>query len=701
MPFSTAKPAPTFPKRDHKTVQHGIERNDPYHWLKDENWRAVMSDPSTLNSDIRGVLEAQNTYTQSIMSSTAALQETLFEEMKGRIKDDDSSVPSPDGPYEYFDQYRPGDQHGLYLRRPRGDERAQPTILIDADALAKGKAFFDLGTVAHSPDHHWLAYSVDNSGAEQYRLYFKRIETGEVLDISVPHTTGAIEWASDSRTAYWVERDDNQRPCKVYRQTLIGDNPDAAPELVYEESDPGFFVSIGRSDASNFIEISTHNHTTSEVWLLDAHDPKARKHLVAARREGIEYDLHEQGDDFYILTNQDGATDFKIMRAPKASPQPEHWEDYAAHTPGTLILGLETYARHLVWLERSNALPRIVIVDMNTQTRHTIEFDEQAYSLGLMGGYEYDTNILRFAYSSPTTPGQVFDYNMATRERTLRKTREVPSGHNRADYAARRISITARDGADIPVTLIHRAGQVMDGSAPILLYGYGSYGITIPASFRTSILSLVDRGFVYAIAHIRGGMAKGYQWYLDGKLEKKVNTFNDYVDAGEALCAQGFGARGRVIAHGGSAGGLLVGAAVNQAPDLFGGVIGAVPFVDVLSTMSDDSLPLTPPEWPEWGNPIESAQDYARLAAYSPYDNVTAQNYPPMLITGGLTDPRVTYWEPAKWAAKLRDHQTGDAPILLKINMDAGHQGESGRYNALKETAFEYAFAMKAAGVEG
>ena len=385
------------------------------------------------------------------------------------------------------------------------------------------------------------------------------------------------------------------------------------------------------------------------------------------------------------------------MRTKQSTPGAKHWQEFIPHTSGTLIIGVETYKGYLVRLERINALPRIVIRDLTTYAETAIDFAEDAYALGLVGGYEFNTKWLRFSYSSPTTPGQIFDYNMETGERILRKTTEIPSGHAPKDYVTKRIQITARDGEHIPVTLIMRADFKRNGKAPCLLYGYGSYGITIPASFRTGILSLIDRGFVYAIAHIRGGKSKGYDWYTKGKLATKQATFDDFVDVGRGLAAQDYTSEGRVIAHGGSAGGLLVGAALNQAPDLFGAVIAAVPFVDVLNTMSDESLPLTPPEWPEWGNPLTDETAYDTIASYCPYTNTVAANYPPILITAGLTDPRVTYWEPAKWAAKLRDHQTGTAPILLKTNMDAGHQGEPGRYDSLKETAFEYAFAVEVA----
>ena len=418
----------------------------------------------------------------------------------------------------------------------------------------------------------------------------------------------------------------------------------------------------------------------------------------SARQDGIEYSLHEQGGVTYILTNAGGAVDFQIMTG-KSGQTPADWTPYIPHQSGRLILGMESFASWLVRLEREEAVPRLVIRNMDSGEEHAIEMPEAAYGLGIKSGYEYATDTLYFTYASPSRPGTVYRYDMKSRERVSVREQVVPSGHTPTDYRVARISITARDGERIPVTILARKDVKIDGSNPLLLYGYGSYGITIPASFRTNILSLVDRGMVYAIAHIRGSMSKGYQWYLDGKLEKKTNTFNDFVDAGRALADLGWTSEGSIVAHGGSAGGLLVGAALNQAPDLFAGVMAAVPFVDVLNTMSDTELPLTPPEWPEWGNPITDEAAFHRLRSYSPYDNVSARAYPPALITGGLTDPRVTYWEPAKWAAKLREHQTGDAPILLKINMDAGHQGESGRYDSLKETALEYAFALDCVGL--
>ena len=714
MPFTYSKTtAPSAQKRPTTNVQLGRERHDDYGWLKDENWRKVMDDPSLLDKDIRTHLEAENAYTSALMVDTADLQAQIFAEMKGRIKDDDSSVPSPDGPWAYAHRYRPGDQHGEYYRTKRGDTESQIDVrgetLLDADALAllskqQGFSFFDIGTLAHSDDHKYLAYAVDVQGAERYDITVMDLQTGLPVGKPIENTAGDLVWADDADkkglTLFWVERDENNRPSKVWRKNVLDSS--AKPVMVYEEPDAGFFVSLGGSDTGDYVEISCHDHTSSETWLIPAKNPNTAPVCAEPRLRDREYDLHDHGDDFYVLTNaanKNGelATDFKIMRTNQSTPGAEHWQEFIPHTPGTLILGIETYKGYLVRLVRINALPRIVIRDLKTDIETTISFDEDAYALGLVGGYEFDTKTLRFSYASPTTPGQIFDYNMETGERVLRKTTEVPSGHNPTDYVTKRIQIEARDGENIPVTLIMRSDFKKDGKAPCLLYGYGSYGITISAGFRTGILSLIDRGFVYAIAHIRGSKAKGYDWYTKGKLATKQATFDDFVDVGRGLAAQKYTSEGRIIAHGGSAGGLLVGAALNQAPELFGAVIAAVPFVDVLNTMSDDSLPLTPPEWPEWGNPLTDETAYDTIASYCPYTNTVDADYPPVLITAGLTDPRVTYWEPAKWAAKLREHQTGPAPIMLKTNMDAGHRGEPGRYDSLKETAFEYAFAVEVA----
>jgi len=691
---------PCVVKKPVTLIQHGRERIDNYGWLKDENWQQVMQSPTKLNPDIKDHLERENAYAAAVMAELTPLKDKLFDEMKNRQQAIDSSVPSPDGEYAYFHQFRDGDQYGVFkqvkIDPVTKTALSPPRDILDIDKLAAQKnGFFNLGSTAHSPDHKWLVYSVDRKGSETFEVFLKPMH-GKAKATGIIDSAGGLEWGRDSQTLFWVIRDDNQRPYAVYSRDIHDLN--STPQLRYKETDPGYFVSISKSDSGEFIHISAHNHTTSELWLIPSDAPNTPPQCVSKRQEGREYSYHEQGSNFYILTNADGATDFQIMQTPKtlltSHLNDEDWQSCIAHTPGTLIIAMETYAQFMVRLVREDALPKIIIRNMKTGAEHDIKFDETAYALGLIGGHEYDTPWLRFSYSSPTTPRQLFDYNMQTGERILRKTQIIPSGHDPKDYLTERLMITGRDGTDIPVTLIMKADTPKNGTAPVLLYGYGAYGHTIAAGFRTNLLSLVDRGFIYAIAHVRGGMAKGYQWYLDGKLSKKTHSFNDFIDVGRALCAINYTRKGHIIAHGGSAGGLLVGASVNQAPDLFGGVIAAVPFVDVLNTMSDENLPLTPPEWPEWGNPITEASAYDRIESYSPYDQVKAQAYPAMFITAGLTDPRVTYWEPAKWAAQLREHQTGNAPILLKTNMEAGHQGESGRYDSLKEVALEYAFAI-------
>jgi len=702
MKLNPALNPPKAAQKPRSTEQLGRMRSDNYAWMKDENWQAVMRDTSLLDADIRKHLEAENAYTAKTLEPISDLKDQIFEEMKGRLQAEDADVPAPEGDYAYYHRYRKGDQHGIYCRKPiqNGDidQAGTEEIILDADALAKeNPGFFDLGSVANSRDHKRLAYALDNKGAENYEIFVCDLTSRQTRSTDITTSTGGLVWASDNKTLFWTERDENQRPFAVYRRNI-----DSAHEksLAYQESDPGFFVSVSETDGRDFIQISAHNHTTSELWLVAADRPEQAAACFSERQAGREYSLHEQGGYFYILTNAQGAVDFQIMRRKISAPTDTDWETYIAHKPGTLILGMESYENHLVYLVRENALPRIYIVDMRNNEVHDIDFDEEAFGLGLKGEQPYDSQWMRFVYSSPTTPAQIYDYNMNDRTRKLRKTQIIPSGHDAENYKTERLNIKARDGESIPVTLLYRSDLDRSTAQPCLLYGYGSYGITIPAGFRTSILSLIDRGMIYAIAHIRGGMAKGYQWYLDGKLEKKPNTFNDFVDVAGTLVDMGYTARGQIIAHGGSAGGLLVGAALNQDPKLWGGVIAAVPFVDVLNTMSDDTLPLTPPEWPEWGNPLVDEAAYDRIAGYSPYDNILDADYPPMLITGGLTDPRVTYWEPAKWAAKLRDHQQSDAPILLKINMEAGHQGETGRYDSLKETALEYAFAVTLVSAE-
>jgi oligopeptidase B len=679
------------------SVHHGVELVDEYAWLRADNWQEVMREPEALDQQIRAYLEAENAHTEDALADTAALQRTLYAEMRARIKEDDSSVPAPDGAFEYFASYVTGGQYPRLCRQPRGGGAAE--LLLDGNKEAEGKRYWQLGAAAHSPDHRLMAYAVDRKGSELFTIRIRDLATGRDLPDIIPDTRSAVVWARDSQTLFYVRLDANQRPLFVYRHR-VGTRA-ADDVLVYEEKDSGFYVGVGQTQSSKFITIEAHDHQTSEVYLIDADRPESDPRLVVPREPGHEYAVEHHGDSLIITTNSEGAEDFRVCEAPAAAPERDNWREIVAHKPGRLILEVIAYQGHLARLEREDGLPRIVIRRFADGAEHSVAFAEEAYSLGISGGYEFDTTTLRFTYSSMTTPAQVFDYDMQARTRILRKTQEVPSGHNPADYVTRRLLAPAADGESVPISLLYRKGTPLDGSAPLFLYGYGAYGIAMPASFSTSRLSLVDRGFVFAITHIRGGKDKGYRWYTEGKRHKKLNTFTDFIAAAEFLARERYTRRGRIVANGGSAGGMLMGVVANMAPDLFLGIIADVPFVDVLNTMLDESLPLTPPEWPEWGNPIASKEDFEIIRSYSPYENVAAKPYPHIFAYAGLTDPRVTYWEPAKWVARLRHLNTGQNLLLLKTNMDAGHGGASGRFEALKELALDYAFALKIADKAG
>ncbi len=691
MPNYPLPAPPIAPKKTHTSSWHGIELHDDYHWLRAQNWQDVMRDPAALPADIKAHLDAENAYAKDIMADTEALQETLFQEMKARIKEDDSSVPAPDGPWQYYSKFVTAGQYPLFCRQPRGG--GDETVLLDGNTEAEGHSYWQLGGASHSPDHKLMAYGIDTNGSEYFTVRVRDLETGRDLDDVIPNTGGGVVWARDGRTFYYTRLDDNHRPLDIFRHKL-GTLPQD-DELVFHQDDSGYYLHLSETQSGDFILIDVSDHESSEVYLLDSHDPQANPRLVAARSDRHEYSVEHHGNHLYILTNSGGAEDFRVCMAPIEAPAQENWQELISHEAGTLILSMTLFKDYMVRLERACSLPRIVIRRLTDNMEHEITFPENAYSLGMSAGYEFETTSLRFTYTSMTTPAQVFDYDMETHERTLRKEQEVPSGHTPADYVTDRLFATARDGVQVPVSVLYSKGTKLDGTAPLFLYGYGSYGISIPASFSTSRLSLVDRGFVFAIAHVRGGKDMGYRWYTDGKREKKINTFTDFIDCGEHLIEQNYTARGRIVTNGGSAGGLLMGAVANMAPELFHGIIANVPFVDVLNTILDKDLPLTPMEWPEWGNPITSLEAFKTIQSYSPYDNVKAKAYPHILALAGLTDPRVTYWEPAKWVAKLREHATSDNMILLKTNMDAGHGGASGRFEALREVALEFAFALK------
>ena len=687
--MSQGRPVPPVAKKIPVTIEQlGRTRVDDYQWMKDDNWQAVLRDPTLIKADVKEHLIAENAYREAMMASTVPLQNQMFEEMKGRIKEDDSSVPAPDGPWAYYTEYRTGDQHPRFMRRPR-DGAGDPQMLLDANALAAGKAYSEVSAADHSPDHSLFAYAEDAQGSEVHQIYVKDLSTGEVLPDPIQSATGNFTFSPDSRWIFWTNRDDNGRPDKIFRRPARG----GETTLVYEESDDGMFLGVGRSSDDRFVLISIENQETSEVRYLPADDMAGTPRVLDPRVVARRYDADHWGDRWVIRTNADDAVDFKIVEAPTEAPAKANWKDLVPHTPGRFIEGTALVKDFLARQERAEANTKIVIRD-RAGAEHEIAVDEPAYALSLGGASEFDTTVMRYAYNSPSTPTSTYDYDLATRERTLRKVQEVPSGHDPADYVVERLNAPAADGELVPVTVLRRNSTPVDGSAPLLLYGYGSYGIPMPASFSTNRLSLVDRGWIYAIAHIRGGSDKGWNWFLSARRFTKKNTFTDFIAAAEHLIARDYARAGNIVAQGGSAGGLLVGAVNNMRPDLWAGVIGQVPFVDVINTMSDTSLPLTPPEWPEWGNPIEDPEAYDYMMSYSPYDNVEAKAYPAVLATGGLSDPRVTYWEPEKWVAKLRPATTSGKPVLLKINMEAGHGGASGRFDYLKEVAHDYAFAV-------
>ncbi len=696
---SSAGTAPVATRQPTETTVHGVVLHDEYAWIRAGNWQEALRDPSVLPPAIRDYLVAENAYAEAVLEPTKPLIEAMVREMRGRIKEDDSAVPTPDGAWDYYDRFREGGQHPIVCRRPRGEADGEQ-IMLDGDALAAGKAFFDLGTAAHSPDHRRLAWSCDDKGSEFFTLKVRDLATGEDLPDTIVETGGEAVWTSDSRAIYYIRLDENHRPLRIFRHALGSDA--TADPLVFEETDSSVFVGMGETTAGGLAVISCSQSDSTETWVLDLDDPAASPRLVLPRSGEVksypDYHPDYDGRKTLFLRTNDEAEDYRIVAVPLATPGKDNWTEVVPHRPGVLVLSASVFRDWLVRLERENALPRIVIRNLTTSEEHAIAFDEEAYSLGILSGYEFDTDTLRFVYSSMTTPNETWDYDMRTRSRVLRKRQEVPSGHDAGDYVTRRLLAPAADGETVPVSLVYRKGTPLDGTAPVLLYGYGSYGASMPASFSTARLSLVDRGFIYAIAHVRGGMEKGYRWYRNGKREHKANTFTDFIACAEHLISQGLTAKGRIVAQGGSAGGMLMGAVANMRPDLFAGILAEVPFVDVVNTMLDDTLPLTPPEWLEWGNPIADPEAFRRMLSYSPYDNVSAQDYPPILALAGVSDPRVTYWEPAKWVARLRATKTDGNPVLLVTNMDAGHGGAAGRFDRLAEVARSYAFAVAVTG---
>jgi oligopeptidase B len=654
---------------------HGEDVTDDWFYLRDRE------NPATIT-----YLEAENRYTEEVMKASKPLEDALYEEMISRIQETDVSCPWRFGRYEYYTRTEQGRQYPLLARRiPGGDEE----ILLDCNALAEGHRYFSLAFDHVSPDGNLLAYAINTDGAEVYTLRFKNLLTGELLPDEAQGVYYSAAWDAAGTCFFYTTLDETKRPYRLWRHTL-GSSADV---LVFEEPDARFNVTIDRSRSGAFLFLTVGSHTTTEVRFLDAAQPQGAFQLFQTRQQDVEYYLEHQGDWFYMRTNQD-AKNFRLLRAPVAAATRGKWTEVTPHREDVALEHVEGFRNHLVTIERANGLKRLLIQDSRTGGEHYVQFDEPAYTFFPDRNEEYDTAKFRFLYTSLVTPRSVYDYDMETRDRELRKQYAVLGGYDPSHYVSERIFATAADGVKVPISLVYRKGTRRDGSNPLYLYGYGSYGILTEPAFSSDRLSLLDRGFVFAMAHIRGSGDMGRRWYDEGKVLKKKNTFHDFIACAEHLIAQKYTAADRLAIAGGSAGGLLMGAVTNLRPDLFHVVVAHVPFVDVVNTMLDDTLPLTVTEYEEWGNPNERAY-YEYIRTYAPYENVGHVAYPHMLVTAGLNDPRVPYWEPAKWVAKLRDRKTGQNLILLKTNMGAGHGGPSGRYEKLREKAFEYAFLIR------
>ncbi|MHA7820830.1 MAG: S9 family peptidase [Erythrobacter sp.] len=680
---------PIAEKREHSYTYHGITISDPYDWLYDKSY------PTVDDEDVLDYIKAENAWFEAAMEPHAELTESLFTEMRARIKEDDSTVPQRRGDFLYWSEFEEGAQYRKHYRKPA--EGGDPQLILDENELAEGLGYFRLGAFSVSKNGRFLAYSTDTSGAERYTARIKDLETGELLSDEIPQTLSGLTWLNGDTQIAYGKVDDNWRVNNVTLHTV--GTPVSEDVEIFTEDDISFRVGAGLSAQEDYLIISTGDNETSEVWFVPAENPTGEQTLVKARKKGVEYSVDIREGEMFVWTN-DEHINFRLARADLATPG--EWETVIAGSDEFYLTDFDLFEGFMVTEGRLNGLDQIQIRTYDALTQaQPIAFPESSYSAGLSNNPEYGQTVLRLSYESMVTPDSVYDYDVAAGSLALLKQQEIPSGYDASLYTTQRVQIQARDGTMVPVSVVMRKDRAeileaagIEGPGPLHLYAYGAYGYAIPPGFSTTRLSLVDRGFAYAIAHIRGGDDLGRRWYLQGKMFERTNTFNDFVDAGRGLIAQGFTAEGMVTASGGSAGGELMGAIVNQDPSQYGAIVAHVPFVDVLNTMLNKDLPLTPGEWQEWGNPIESKESFAYILSYSPYDQVKAQDYPPMLVTAGLNDPRVTYWEPAKWVARLRDMKTDDNVLLMKTNMGAGHGGQSGRWNSLRETAEEFAFIL-------
>jgi oligopeptidase B len=676
----TLKP-PVAAKKPHSYTRHGVTISDDYHWLKDQGYPKVDDVP------VLEYLKAENAYFEAQMKPHAARVETIFAEMKARLKEDESTVPQKDGAYIYWEAYEKGAQYKKWMRKPVAG--GPDEVMLDEAKLAEGKEYFRLGALTVSRDDKIMAYSTDTDGSERFTIRFRDLSTGKELPDVITGVNGSLIFSADGKHLLYTPVNEQWRSEKAMLHTL--GTPVSADKVLYKEADQGFQVGISSTQSDKYIVLSTGDNATSELRLVPTSDPLAKPILIRARKVGVEYDVDEHDGTLFIHTN-DTSTQFRLVTA--SLDKPGEWVERIAPSKDFYMTGVTTFADFFVVEGRDRGLDQIEIHSYAGGAPKRIPFPEASYSAGLDDNPEYKISKLRLSYESMVTPDTVFDYDLTDAKLTTLKVQEIPSGYDASQYATERVEITARDGTKVPVSVVYKKGFKKDGNGPLYLYAYGAYGYAIPPGFSTVRLSYLDRGFAYAIAHIRGGDDLGQQWQLDGKLTKRTNTFNDFVDSAKGLIALGFAKPGRVVAAGGSAGGELMGAVVNTNPELWGAVAAHVPFVDVLSTMQDESLPLTPGEWPEWGNPITDKAAFDLIRSYSPYDQVKPQKYPPLFVTAGLNDPRVTYWEPAKWVAKLRSVKTDTNVLLLKTNMGAGHGGKSGRFESLREDAEEVAFFL-------
>nr|WP_299035350.1 S9 family peptidase [uncultured Tenacibaculum sp.] len=688
--------APVAEKQPTKLEKHGDIRTDDYFWMRltDEQKNAEVKDEQT--QKVYDYLNAENAYYEEMTKETKEFQEELFQEMKGRIKEDDESVPYKKDGYFYITRYEKGQQYPIYSRKKETLE-AEEEIMFNVNNEAKGYDYFQLGGLNVSPDNKMTAFATDTVSRRQYFIRIKNLETGKIYKDIIENTTGGSVWANDNKTLFYAKKDPvTLRSSKIYKHTLGSDA--SLDELVYEEKDDTFGAFVTKSKSKDYIIIGSYSTVSTEYHVLDANNPDGELRIIQPRERDLEYDVAHYGDHFYIKTNKDGATNFKLMKTPVDKPGKENWVDVIPHRDDTLFEDFSIFKDYLVLEERNEGLNKIRIKRWDGTEDYYLPFEEETYSAGVYGNPEFDTEVIRYSYNSMTTPSSVIDFNMKERSKEVKKEQEVLGGKfDKNNYVSKRIWVPARDGKKVALSIVHHKDTKLDKNTPILQYAYGSYGYTINDGFSTTRLSLLDRGFVYALAHIRGSQYLGREWYEDGKMLNKKKTFTDFIDCSKYLIDNGYTSPEHLYAMGGSAGGLLMGAIVNMNPELYNGIIAAVPFVDVISTMLDDSIPLTTGEYDEWGNPNDK-EYYDYIKSYSPYDQVEAKAYPNMLVTTGLHDSQVQYWEPAKWVAKLRELKTDNNLLFLHTNMEAGHGGASGRFDALKETAEEYTFFLMLEG---